>query len=112
MMDNYFKVVYSPEALEDLISIYDYIHLELMAQMNAIKQTNRIKDKIRSLAFMPERHKLVEWEPWHSMGVHSVPVDNFTIFYLVENKIKTVTIVRIFYSGRNIEGIISKEYNI
>ncbi len=109
-MDNYFKVVYAPEALEDLISIYDYIRLKLMAETNAINQTDRIRDKIRSLEFMPQRYKLVEWEPWHSMAMYSVPVDNFTIFYLVDNKIQKVTIVRIFYSGRNIEQLITKDH--
>ncbi len=105
-MDNYFDVDYSPQAVEDILSIYDYIDVKLKAKQNAISQTKRIREKVRSLEFMPEKYKRVEWEPWYSMGMRSVSVDNFTIFYLVDDESKRVTVVRIFYSGRNIENII------
>ena len=55
---------------------------------------------------MPSRHTLVDWEPWASMRIHKVPVGNYIIFYLVDEDKKSVTIVRIFYSGRDIEHII------
>ena len=60
-----------------------------------------------SLDFMPARYTLVEWEPWHSMKMHQLPVDNFIVYYLVDDKERTVTVVRIFYGGRDIEGIIN-----
>ncbi len=106
-MDYYYKVTYSKEALEDLISIYNYIDIKLKARTNAINQTNAIKSKINSLKIMPERYKKVSWEPWASMDMRSFAVDNFTIFYLVEKDIRELTIVRIFYSGINIKAIIN-----
>ena len=56
--------------------------------------------------FMPTRYTLVGWEPWHSMKMHQLPVDNFIVYYLVDDESFTVTVVRIFYSGRDIKGII------
>ena len=61
---------------------------------------------LRSLDFMPARYTLVEWEPWHSMKMHQLPVENFIVYYLVDDKERTVTVARIFYSGRDIEGSI------
>ena len=56
---------------------------------------------------MPNRHKLVEWEPWHSMKIHQLPTDNFIIYYLIDDEELNVTVVRIFYGGRDIERIIN-----
>ena len=40
------------------------------------------------------------------MGMRFLPVDNFTVYYLVDNDEGKVSIVRIFYSGRDVEHII------
>ena len=44
---------------------------------------------------------------WKSMGMHQVPVDNFIIYYLVNDVDHIVSIIRIFYGGRDIKGIIN-----
>ena len=53
------------------------------------------------------RYALVDWEPWHSMKMHQLPVDNFIVYYLVDDEKRAVTVARIFYGGRDIEGIIN-----
>ncbi len=105
-MDEKFIIVYSSNAVNDLQIIHDYIGVNLKSVDTAYKQVKRIRDRVDSLEFMPKRHKLVEWEPWNSLDIHQVVVDNYVIFYKVDNKNKTVSIVRIFYGGRNIEEII------
>ena len=79
MSGTYF-VIYSPEAKDDLNEIYSYIAYDLQAPETAEGQVNRIRKEIRSLDFMPSRYSLVEWEPWRSMGMHKVPVENFVIY--------------------------------
>lgn len=106
MIEKY-KVSYSAESLDDLRKIYAYIANELLVPEIAINQVDRIRKEIRLLDVMPFRYKLVEWEPWNSMKMHQLPVDNFIVYYLVDDKELTVTVVRIFYSGRDIEGIIN-----
>lgn len=106
MMNNY-KVSYSGEALSDLREIYSYIAYELLVPKTAAAQIKRIREKIRSLDFMPACHELVEWEPWQSMNMHQLPIDNYIAYYLVDDKTKMVIITRIFYSGRDIKGIIN-----
>ena len=106
MTDRY-AVNYSKEALDDLRAIYAYIANALLVPATAAAQVERIRKEVRSLNFMPARYTLVEWEPWHSMGMHQLPVDNYVAYYLVDDAAKTVTVARIFYGGRDIEGIIN-----
>jgi toxin ParE1/3/4 len=41
------------------------------------------------------------------MGMHQLPVNNFIVYYLVDDEVGTVTVVRIFYGGRDIEEIVN-----
>ena len=40
------------------------------------------------------------------MGIHKMPVDHYCMYYRVNEETATVTIIRIFYAGRDIENII------
>ncbi len=106
-MNTYFKIIYSPKSVDDLNEIYDYIEFELRSKQSAIKQVSSIRKAVRNLDFMPEKHPVVEWEPWSSMKIRKLPVNNYIIFYTVNNKNLAVTIVRILYEKRNIEKLIS-----
>lgn len=108
-MSGSYSVVYSPEAMDDLREIYSYIAFTLMVPETAEEQVNRIRKEIRSLDFMPSRYALVEWEPWQSMGMHKVPVDNFVVYYTVNDNSRTVTVIRIFYGGRDAANIVNAE---
>lgn len=105
-MSDTYSIIYSSEAKDDLREIYSYIAYDLQAPETAEGQVNRIRKEIRSLDFMPSRYAVVDWEPWKSMGMHRVPVDNFIVYYVVNNVSRTITVIRIFYGGRDIEDII------
>lgn len=81
-MNDAYKVVYSPEALDDIKKIYSYIAYELQVPDTELNQVNRIRKEIRSLDFMPMRYAIVDWEPWKSMEMHKVPVDNYIYYFL------------------------------
>jgi plasmid stabilization system protein ParE len=59
-MTNDYKVVYSPEARNDLKSIYRYIVKEKLSPENAKSQTQRIRKAIRSLNLFPTKFPIVE----------------------------------------------------
>ncbi|AIE83156.1 type II toxin-antitoxin system RelE/ParE family toxin [Actinotignum schaalii] len=105
-MTERYVVSYSPQALRDITDIYEYICFTLQARVAAKDQISRIRKAILLLDFMPARHRLVEWEPGASMGVRRVPVDRYTVFYRIDEKTAVVTIIRIFYSGRNLKDMI------
>jgi toxin ParE1/3/4 len=107
MSDSY-KVVYSPEALEDIRKIYSYIAFELREPDTALNQVNRIRKEIRSLDFMPMRHSAVDWEPWKSMQMHKLPVDNYVVFYLADSNLSVVTIIRIANNRQDVRSSVNK----
>lgn len=105
-MNEKYSVVYSPEALEDLRSIYSYIAFELQAPMAAAKLVKRIRTEIYLLDEMPARFVLVDWEPWKSRNTHKMPVGKYIVYYIVYESELKVEIIRIFYGGRDIPRII------
>jgi len=107
-MDKYL-VSYSDDALRDLRDIYEYIAFELKEPGTATAQVNRIRDSIRSLDTFPARNKAVEWEPWSSLGMRQMPVDNFIAFYITNDENFSVYVFRIFYGKRDIQNHIKKE---
>ena len=107
-MSDAYKVSYSPLAQDDIRAIFTYIAFELQAEQAAQGQVNRIREAVRKLDTMPERHEIVDWEPWSSMEMRKLPVDNYIVFYLVDSDDMTVTVIRVFYGGRNIEGIVQE----
>ena len=44
-----YKIIYSPESLDDLRAIYSYIAFEKLAPQNAEGQVKRIRETIHSL---------------------------------------------------------------
>lgn len=108
MTDSY-RVGYSAEALDDLREIYAYVANELLVPETAAALLGRIRKEVRSLDFMPARYALVSWEPWHSMKMHQLPADNFIVYYLIDDVKRVVTVARVFYGGRDIEGIVNSE---
>ena len=98
-----YTVQYAPLAVEDLRNIYAYIAHTLSEPATALKQTDRIRKGIRSLSVMPSRHALVDWEPWRSLQIRKLPIDNYIVFYSVNPDVCSVTVYRIFYGGRNIQ---------
>ena len=94
MTDNY-NVGYSVDALGDLREIYSYISNELLVLKTAAAQLKCIRKEVRLLDFMPARYPLVDWEPWHSMKMHQLPLDNYIVFDLVDDERMEVTVTRI-----------------
>ena len=97
------KIEISEQADKDLRNIYEYIAFELQAPENASGQIDRLEKHILSLDSMPEKYRIYDKEPWKSRGLHILPVDNYVVLYIPDTDTKVVTILRIMYSGRDID---------
>ncbi len=97
------KIKITDQAEIDIRKIYEYIAYELLAPEIASGQLERIEKCIMSLDYMPERFKFYDREPWKSRGLHMVAVDNYCVFYIVDNSDMTVSVMRVMYGGRDIE---------
>jgi len=106
-MSERYRVGYTQLAKDDLKNIYRYITNQLKEPQVAEKLTKRIKNEIKELDFSPERFIRVDFEPWNSMNMRHFPVGNYEVYYIVNNEKKSVTIIRIFYGGRDIETLLN-----
>lgn len=103
-----FEIEISDQADADLRNIYEYIAFALQSPENAGGQLDRLEESIMSLDQMPERFREYENEPWHSRGLHIMPVDNYCVLYIPDAENAVVTIIRVMYCGRDIETQLKK----
>ena len=95
------KVQLTQSATEDLRSISSYIAYDLKEPAVAKKLVERIKVTVMSLAKLLLRHNLVSDEILAAQGFRKTMLDNYIIFYIVSEKDKIVTVVRILYGKRD-----------
>lgn len=95
-----YKIVIEQTAENDLVGILSYISDTLHEPSIAMKIYGLIKKEILTLNKMPFRFEVVNEEPYRSMGVRRIPVENYTAFYIVDENEKKVHIFRILYNRR------------
>jgi plasmid stabilization system protein ParE len=101
-----YSVQITDKALEDMEEIYSYIAEQLQAPENAMGQYNRIAEAIQKLNIFPERVRVMESEPEHTMGLRQLPIDNFSAFYVIEED--KVIVTRVLYSASDISKRLSE----
>lgn len=102
-----YSVAYAPEARDDLDEIYSYIAFSLQERQVAKNLTERIRREIREIPPFVESYPVVDFEPWKSMGIRRMTVKNFNVYYHVNQDEGIVTVLRIFYGGRDVEHIVA-----
>lgn len=95
-----YKIIIGKSAERDLNDIIAYIGEILHEPDIAMKIYSSITTKILSLNELPLRYALIKEEPYCSMGIRRIPVDNYTVFYIVDEDGSTVHIFRILHIRR------------
>jgi len=106
------RVLLTPEFKQEIRDIHSYIANTLLAPETAKKQVLRILDAVGELNEMPFRYPLHAKEPWLSRGLRKLTVDNFTVFYYPNKDTSEVAVFHVFYGGRDIGLLLSKEPEI
>ena len=96
-----YRIIITPDAIEDLTGLRDYIADVLLAPDTALKYSQTIRREIGGLARMPARHKCVDQEPWRSRGVRKIIVKNFYVYYRIDEPAGTVYVLNVIYSRRD-----------
>lgn len=97
-----YHIVLTNQAKMDLRKIFRYIAFDLQSIQNATGQIDRLEKAIASLEQMPERFRVYDKPKWREHNLRIMPVNNYLVFYIPDNN-KTVTILRVMYSGQDIE---------
>ena len=100
-MPERYTVRITQPAQQQLREIADYIRFTLQAPNTAIKMLDMLAEEILSLDQFPNRVPLAEEEPWHSQGVHKLPVKNFLVYFWVDEETKQVHVIGVIYGRRD-----------
>ena len=112
-----YNVEISEQPEIDIRGIYAYIAEDLQSPKYAEGQLERIEEAIYKLDKFPERFRSYDKEPWKSLGVRMLIVDNYVALYVIEEdekkgkeeeKEQQVTVIRVMYGGRDIEAQLQK----
>ena len=103
-----YQVILSDAANRDLRNIFEYIFYELKAPQSASVMLDKLEKAVLSLEEMPNRHRIIEREPWLSRKVRLMPVGNYVVIYFVDDNKYEVNIMRIIYGGRDIDAELRK----
>lgn len=98
-----YEVELSDQAETDLRDIYEYIAFELLSPDHASGQLVRLEAHIEGLGEFPEKFRRYDKEPWHDRGMRVMPVDNYLVFYILDEVAALVTVIRIMYAGRDVD---------
>mgnify|MGYP006304116059 CR=1 FL=1 len=88
-------------AENDLLEIGKYISNELLEPDRALEVVDKIANAIFKLEEMPLRHSIVADDKLASQGIRKFITYNYIVFYIVNEKNKLVTIIRILYKRRD-----------
>lgn len=99
-MEHYDILVYET-AETDIRDIIGYISKTLREPNTARAMFKRFQEAIMSLSRMPERFPLVQDNYLASLGIRTIPVGNYLIFYVVNREERQVNISRVLYGKRN-----------
>lgn len=100
-MANEYHVKVTPQAQEQMREIAHYIAFELQAPDTAMRMLATLEDAITSLSHYPGRIALTEEEPWHSYGVHKMPVKNYLVYFWIDETACKVQIMAVVYGKRD-----------
>lgn len=99
-MDKY-KIEITEPAENDLRSIGLYISKELLEPDTAKRVVAKIGEAIMKLEELPLRNGLVSDERLSIKGIRRIIIDNYIVFYIVNEQNRLVTILRILYNRRD-----------
>lgn len=106
MANRNYLLKFTPAAERDLDEIYNYISTKLFAGIIAVKLMDKIENAIKRLKKFPFSCSMVSDKPLEIRGYRKLIVDNYIVFYLVNETDKQVVIMRILYGASKYQDIL------
>ena len=91
----------------DLDEIISYFINDLKSKQVASDFLSKLSKVIDDIRLFPNSGELVDNNLIRKKGIRRKYIDNYTLFYLPEKKEKMIYILRIVYSRRNLDYILS-----
>jgi plasmid stabilization system protein ParE len=101
-MANKYILRYLPVAVDDLISIFDWIASG--SPVNAAAFIDKLDQRIGNLETHPFLGRIPNDDKLKSSGYHVLVIESYLVFYIVRGK--TVEIHRVVHGSRNLDEIL------
>ncbi len=98
-----YRVRVTKQAQGHLTEIRRYIEWELLAPDSALRIIRALRNEMQSLSEMPYRYQPIDEEPWHSEGIRKTQVNNYYIYYWINEEAKMVQVFGVIYVRRDQE---------
>jgi toxin ParE1/3/4 len=103
MEENKYQVEFNPKAITDLEQIYLYIANELFNPDAAQRLLEKFEKKIMILRSYPFSSNVVQDSFLRKKGYRKLVVENYLVFYLVDEIEIKVRIMRVLYGAQQYE---------
>lgn len=100
-MDKTYIVKTTSQAEKQIQETIHYIAFELKAPESALHLLDTLEDAFTSLTHFPQRVALIAEEPWHTKGIHRLPVKNFLVYFWIDEDNMKVQITAVIYGKRD-----------
>lgn len=100
-MDKTYNVKITSQAEKQMQEIMYYIAHELKAPDAALHLLDALEDSFASLTLFPQRVTLIDEEPWHTNGIHRLPVKNFLVYFWIDEDNTKVQVTAVIYGKRD-----------
>ena len=101
-----YRLNISPVFLEDVERIYNYISVELVAIIAADNLLKLIKQVLENLEYYPYMGNEIQRKVFGNMRYRKINVNNYLIFYFINENKNEINIMRMIYGARHYEGLI------
>jgi plasmid stabilization system protein ParE len=101
-----YKIEIENAAERDMYDILSYITETLKEPALALRIYKSIKEQIGKLSTMPARSRIVDDHPYASIGVRRLWVENYVVFYVIDETVLTVHLIRVLYNRREWQSIL------
>lgn len=102
-----YLVLYSQAAYSDLKNVYNYITYDLLEPIVAGNLIKKIENAVASLSMFPWRHQKCESSQIEKEERRQFSLNGYAIIYEIDERNKTVKILRIVCERRNIRNTIN-----
>lgn len=96
-----YEVKITKMAYGHMQEIVRYISNELFSPKAAETLLGKFHETINGLSTMPERYSLVDEEPWKSEGIRKIIVENFILYFWIDEVNSKIQVLGIIYGRRN-----------
>lgn len=101
-----FDLKITPAANNDLEEIYRYISVELFAEDAVVSLLNRIEQNIMRLKHFPYSGSYLLDEFLRNKGYRRLIIDNYVVFYIVDENERQIIIMRVLYGKQKYEKLL------